>query len=337
MTIPAQKRLGSYEIISHLASGGMGEIYRARDTNLRRDVAIKVLPDAFAKDPERLGRFEREARILASLNHPNIAAVYGLEKTDDLTYLVMELVPGDTLGDRLAQGPLDARLSMRLFHQIAQALEAAHESGVIHRDLKPENIKITPENRVKVLDFGLAKAFAPVSPAQISKTPTATFKGTSDGVIMGTPAYMSPEQVRGQSLDKRTDIWSFGVCFYEALTGRHPFYRDTASDVLAAILNSDPDWNVLPKSTPRGVRRLIKRCLEKDTDQRLHDIADARIDIDDVVSVISGTSPIGIEPSTNWLKKVVWPVGVIATTFLVGLAIRGLMPSRSSDTQPVRR
>ena len=337
MTIPAQKRLGSYEIISHLASGGMGEVYRARDTNLRRDVAIKVLPDAFAKDPERLGRFEREARILASLNHPNIAAVYGLEKTDDLTYLVMELVPGDTLGDRLAHGPLDVRLSIGLFHQIAQGLEAAHESGVIHRDLKPENIKITPENRVKVLDFGLAKAFAPVSPAQISKTPTATFKGTSDGVIMGTPAYMSPEQVRGQSLDKRTDIWSFGVCFYEALTGRHPFYRDTASDVLAAILNSDPDWNVLPKSTPRGVRRLIKRCLEKDTDQRLHDIADARIDIDDVVSVISGTSPIGTEPSTNWLKKVVWPVGVIATTFLVGLAIRGLMPSRSSDTQPVRR
>jgi serine/threonine-protein kinase len=337
MAISAHTRLGSYEVISPLGSGGMGEVYRARDTNLRRDVAIKVLPDAFAKDPERLGRFEREARILASLNHPNIAAVYGLERSGDLTYLVMELVPGETLGERLTDGPLEVGLSIKIFHQIAQALEAAHENGVIHRDLKPENIKITPEKRVKVLDFGLAKAFAPASATAVSKTPTATFKGTSQGVIMGTPAYMSPEQVRGQQLDKRADIWSFGCCFYEALTGRHPFYRGTASDVLAAILNSEPDWNVVPKSTPRGVRALIKRCLQKDTDQRLHDIADARIDIGDAVSMISGIAPIGTGEITEWRKKLLWAVGVIVGTLVLGLAIRGLMLDRSSDRRPVRR
>ena len=241
MAIPAHSRLGAYEVISPLGSGGMGEVYRARDTNLRRDVAIKVLPDEFAQDPERLARFEREAQILASLNHPNIAAIYGLEKSDDLTYLVMELVPGETLGQRLSAGALDVDLSLKLFHQIAQALEAAHGKGIIHRDLKPENIKITPEQRVKVLDFGLAKAFAATEPTAVSKTATATFEATSLGVIMGTPAYMSPEQVRGQPLDRRTDIWSFGCCFYESLTKQHPFYRETASDVLAAILGSEPD------------------------------------------------------------------------------------------------
>ena len=243
MALPGHTRIGSYEVVSPLGSGGMGDVYRARDTNLRRDVAIKVLPDEFAKDPERLARFEREARILASLNHPNIAAVYGLEKSEDLVYLVMELVPGETLGEKLKAGPLDARLSLNLFHQIAQGLEAAHDKGIIHRDLKPENIKITPEKRVKVLDFGLAKAFAPETAKRDAKSATATFQGTSHGMIMGTPAYMSPEQARGHELDKRTDIWSFGVCFYEALAGRHPFLRETASDVIAAILGSKPDWN----------------------------------------------------------------------------------------------
>ena len=337
MAIPAHSRLGAYEVISPLGSGGMGEVYRARDTNLRRDVAIKVLPDELARDPERVARFEREAQILASLNHPNIAAVYGLERSGGLTYLVMELVPGETLGERLAAGPLDVDLSLKIFHQIAQALEAAHGKGIIHRDLKPENIKITPEQRVKVLDFGLAKAFAATEATPASKTATDAFKATSRGVVMGTPAYMSPEQVRGQTLDRRTDIWSFGCCFYETLTKRHPFYRETASDVMAAILGSEPDWNAIPRTTPPRVRTLVRRCLTKEGEQRLHDIADARIDLGEAIALKSGASTLGATHIPQRWKPFLWALPVVLAAFALGLVVRSLTPPAPSAPRAVQR
>jgi len=330
-------RLGPYEILAPIGAGGMGEVYRARDSKLGREVAVKVLPEELAQDPERVARFEREAHILASLNHPNIAAIYGLERSEDHTYLIMELVPGETLRERLAAGPLDVGICLKIFLQIAQALEAAHGKGVIHRDLKPENIKITPEKRVKVLDFGLAKTFAAAEPLPSAKTATAAFQATSHGMIMGTPGYMSPEQARGQSLDRRTDIWSFGCCFYEALTQHHPFYRETASDVVAAILASDPDWNALPHSLPPRVRTLVRRCLAKDTDQRLHDIADARIELGEATTGSpSGTSALTDLATPRW-KPWLWAAAVGLVAFALGHFIRGLEPAGSSRPRAVQR
>ncbi len=288
MVIPSQTRLGVYEVVSLIGAGGMGEIYLAKDTKLGREVAIKVLHEEFAQDHDRLARLEREARLLASLNHPNVAAIYGLEKSGELLYIVLELVEGPTLRERLAADRLNLQETLSCFHQIAQALEAAHEKGIIHRDLKPDNIKITPENLVKVLDFGLAKAFAKdPAAADSSQSPTASYKGTSAGVVLGTIPYMSPEQARGKPLDKRSDIWSFGCCLYEALTGQHPFYRDTGSDILAAILATEPEWTALPKKTPRSIRSLLRRCLQKDRRDRLHDIADARIELGEALAIHS--------------------------------------------------
>ncbi|MGH9463512.1 MAG: protein kinase domain-containing protein [Vicinamibacteria bacterium] len=337
MALPAHSRLGGYEVISPLGSGGMGEVYRARDTNLRRDVALKVLPEEFARDPERLARFEREAQILASLNHPNIGAIYGLERSDHVTYLVMELVPGETLGERMEAGPLAPRQSFNVFFQIAQALEAAHGQGIVHRDLKPENIQITPEQRVKVLDFGLAKAFAAAEPTPTAKTATAAFKATSHGVVMGTPAYMSPEQVRGQTVDRRTDIWSFGCCFYEALTKQHPFHRETASDVMAAVLGSEPDWNAFPPTTPPRIRTLVRRCLAKDSEQRLHDIADARIELGEAISAASGASSFGAEQVSRRSNPLLWALPAALVAFALGLAVRGLAPSGPTASREVQR
>ncbi|HVE66448.1 MAG TPA: serine/threonine-protein kinase, partial [Thermoanaerobaculia bacterium] len=229
--------LGHYRIEGQLGAGGMGVVYLARDAVLRREVALKVLPDAFASDPERLARFEREAQLLASLTHPNIAAIHGMEQADAVRYLVLELVPGETLAERLTGGPLPVDEALEVCRQIAEALEAAHEKGIIHRDLKPANVKITPAGKVKVLDFGLAKAFGPgPSDADLSQSPTITTGGTQQGVILGTAAYMSPEQARGKALDKRTDIWSFGCVLYEALTGRPAFVGETISDTMAGIL-----------------------------------------------------------------------------------------------------
>jgi serine/threonine protein kinase len=266
----------------------MGEIYLAKDTKLGREVALKVLPNEFAQDEDRLARLEREARLLASLNHPNVAAVHGLEKSGDLLYIVLELVEGPTLRERLAANRLSLQETLNYFHQIAQALEAAHEKGIVHRDLKPDNIKITPDNLVKVLDFGLAKALAKEAPeVDSSQSPTASYKGTSAGVVLGTIPYMSPEQARGKRLDKRSDIWSFGCCLYEALTGQHPFYRETGSDILAAILATEPNWAAIPKTTPRSIRALIRRCLQKETRERLHDIADARIELGEALAIHS--------------------------------------------------
>ena len=266
-----------YEITAKLGEGGMGEVYRAMDSRLGRDVAIKVLPEIFLADEERLARFEREAQLLASLNHPNIGAIYGLEQDADKRFLVLELIDGDTLQALIQKGvPLERALDMAA--QVATALEAAHDQGVVHRDLKPANVIVTPGGTVKVLDFGLAKAWAPdAGDPHISASPTLTAQMTQAGMILGTAAYMSPEQARGQDVDKRTDIWSFGVLTYEMLTGQGLFGGDTVTDTLAAVVRADPDWESLPRRTPRRVRETLGRCLEKDPAQRLRDIGEARI------------------------------------------------------------
>ncbi len=280
--------IGSYEILSAIGAGGMGDVYRARDGNLRRDVAIKVLSEAFAADSDRLSRFEREAHVLASLNHPNIAAIYGLERTADRPFLIMELVPGRTLADRLAQGSLPPAEALPLAAQIAAALEAAHEGGVVHRDLKPANVIITPEGRIKVLAFGLARRFKGAAGAMagpdLSNSPTMRAGQTSMGLILGTAAYMSPEQARGNPVDKRTDIWSFGCVLYEMLAGAPAFAGDTLTDILAAVVHAEPAWSALPASTPATMRALLRRCLKKDPGARLHDIADARIELEEAIA-----------------------------------------------------
>src|SRR6185503_7787078 len=286
------RRLGAYQVQTLLGAGGMGEVYRARDTKLERDVAVKFLPHAFTSDPERLARFEREARMLAALNHPNIGAIYGFEEAEGIRFLVLELVDGQTLADTLvdvsrrrSQGPgLPIRDALSIARQIAEALDIAHEKGIIHRDLKPANITITPNGVVKVLDFGLAKAAGDGSTPDLTHSPTKTVNHTSDGAVMGTPGYMSPEQARGQVVDKRTDIRAFGCVLYEMLTGRVAFSGDTVSDTIVAVLGSEPDWDALPNGTPASVRRLLQRCLDKDPKRRLRDLGDVRFELDEVGS-----------------------------------------------------
>src|SRR5213595_3189995 len=305
MTLAAGGKLGPYEILAPLGAGGMGEVYRARDSRLGREVALKVLPAAMANDAERMARFQREAQMLASLNHPNIASIYGLEESGGVRALVMELVEGPTLAERIATrargdsvgtgldpparaqqaGPLLLDEALGIAKQIAEALEAAHERGIIHRDLKPANIKVTEGGTVKVLDFGLAKAFNPQdSAANLNQTnsPTLSMAATRAGVILGTAAYMSPEQARGKPLDKRTDIWSFGCVLYEMLTGRPAFAAETISDTIARVLESEVDWQALPPSTPIRLRELLRRCVQKDVNRRLRDIGDARLELDEV-------------------------------------------------------
>ena len=279
-------QIGVYKVVSLLGAGGMGEVYRARDTKLGRDVAVKFLPRAFTTDPDRLARFEREARMLASLNHPHIGGIYGFEEYDGAPALVLELVEGRTLADRVAKGPLSLSESLGIAKQIADALDAAHERGIVHRDLKPANIKITPEGVVKVLDFGLAKVFAGESGLDLTQSPTVTVGGTRGGAILGTAAYMSPEQARGQAVDKRTDIWAFGCVLFEMLSGRRAFAGETISDTFVSVLEREPDWSALPKATPPSVRRVLRRCLEKSLSVRLRDIGDARLEIDE-----AGLSP----------------------------------------------
>jgi hypothetical protein len=282
------RQIGSHKILSLLGVGGMGEVYRARDTKLGRDVAIKVVADVFLSDPERLAHLEREARVLATLNHPHIGAIYGLEETDGIRGLVLELVEGATLAERLALGPLPIQEALTVARQIAEALEAAHEKGIVHRDLKPANIKITPDDTVKVLDFGLAKVFgSEASGRDAFPMPPITIEETRDGVIAGTVAYMSPEQARGKSVDKRTDIWAFGGVLYEILTARRAFRGETVSDTIAAILEHEPDWSALPAQTPASVRRLLQRCLEKQPKRRLRDVGDARLEIEEALGTIA--------------------------------------------------
>jgi len=288
-------RLGSYEILGPLGAGGMGEVYRARDSNLGREVAIKILSSGLAADAELLARFEREARLLASLNHPGIATIHGIERGEGEPFLVLELVEGETLAERLTAGPLPLPEALKVCGQIADALAAAHDRGVIHRDLKPANVKITPEGRVKVLDFGLAKSSAPFSGSGTSAAATVGANtATKTGMILGTPAYMSPEQARGKPLDKRSDVWSFGCVLYETLTGRRAFDGDTASDCIAAILAHEPDWKALPAATPNAARRLLRRSLEKDANQRLRDLGDAALEIEAALTAPAARST---EPS----------------------------------------
>jgi eukaryotic-like serine/threonine-protein kinase len=272
-------QIGSYRIGPLIGAGGMGEIYRARDARLGRDVAVKILPREWMADPDRLARLEREARVLASLNHPNIATIHGIEEADGIRALVLELVEGDTLAERIAAAPLALPDALRLATQITDALDAAHEKGIIHRDLKPANIKITPAGVVKVLDFGLAK-LGGAADARVSQSPTLTVAGTREGVIAGTAAYMSPEQARGLVVDKRTDIWAFGCVFFEMLSGHVAFGRETVSDTLAAVLEREPDWSRLPRTTPVTIQVLLSRCLEKDPRRRIRDIGDVRIELD---------------------------------------------------------
>ena len=269
-------KLGHFEILEPLGAGGMGEVYRARDTKLDRDVAIKVLPEDLATDADRLARFEREAKLLAALNHANIGAIHGLEESDDVRFLVLELIEGETLEQRLAKGAIPVPKALDIARQIAEALEAAHDEGIIHRDVKPANVLLTAKGGVKVLDFGIAKNT--MLDANVAATAQATSL-TVDGTLMGTPPYMSPEQIRGEEADKRADIWSFGCVLYEALTGKRAFDRETVADTLAAIIERHPDYDTLPPDVPPSIRQLVRRCLEKDQRDRLRDIGDARIEI----------------------------------------------------------
>ncbi|MBI4481357.1 MAG: serine/threonine-protein kinase [Acidobacteria bacterium] len=333
------RSLGPYKILAPLGVGGMGEVYRASDTKLGRDVAVKVLPKAFAQDPERLARFEREAHLLASLNHPNIAVIHGLEESDGVRYLVLELVPGETLAERLAAGPLPVQEPLRICVQIAEALEAAHEKGIIHRDLKPANIKVTPEGKVKVLDFGLGKAFAGTG-TDLSQLPTITVAGTREGVILGTVAYMSPEQARGKPVDKRTDIWSFGCVAYELLTGRSAFAGETTSDTIAAILERDPDWQALPISTPPKVRDLLGRCLQKDAHRRLRDMGDARIEMEDALTAPATAEPAvaAIGGGKGWRRTLLWGLfGLAVGAIVASIAVWNLKPLPPPAPRPMAR
>jgi serine/threonine protein kinase len=322
MTLPAGTRLGPYEIQSAVGAGGMGEVYRARDRKLKRDVAIKVLPDAFASDAERIARFQREAEILASLNHPNIAAIYGVEEPKGVQCLVLELVEGETLADRLKRGRLSLDQVLRIANQIAEAVEAAHGKGVVHRDLKPANIKLTPDGNAKVLDFGLAKVLQESAASDLSNSPTLV-SGTLSGVILGTIGYMSPEQVRGMVADRLCDVWAFGCIFFEMLTGTPAFRGDTVADILIEITKTDPDWKLLPPATPLMIRSLVGRCLRKDRNRRLHDIADARIEIEEVlrdpepaVSVANGAmSRLKNRERLAWIGGLIVAAAVSATVY----------------------
>ncbi len=285
MPLTPNTKLGSYEILSPIGAGGMGEVYRARDNKLGREVAIKVLPEEFTQHPQKLARFEREARLLATLNHPGIATLYGVEEFETKPFLVMELVEGETLAERIARGPLPVDEALTLSQQIAEAVEAAHEKGVIHRDLKPANIKVDPEGHIKVLDFGLAKAFADEVPdGELSASPTLSRDATRAGVILGTAAYMSPEQAKGKTVDKRTDIFSFGIVLYEMLTGKKAFAGEDVSEVLASIIKTEPDWKAVPTDLDPRIQNLLRRCLRKDRKNRRQSIGDVRVEVQDILA-----------------------------------------------------
>jgi serine/threonine protein kinase len=339
VALSAGTRLGPYEILERLGAGGMGEVYRARDTKLGREVAVKVLPEDLARDEGRVARFEREARVLASLNHPHIATLHGFEQEADIRFLVMELVEGEDLATRLKRSPLPLREALRLFLQVAKGLEAAHEKGVIHRDLKPANMEVTQEGTVKILDFGLAKAILPTSAiarGDLSQSPTQS--ATHHGEIMGTAAYMSPEQAQGRTLDKRTDIWAFGCCLYEALTGKAAFLGETVSDTIASVLRQEPDWRRLPDTTPRPVRGLLGRCLRKDANERLHDIADARIEIEDALSEPPEAAPSAIPPTTLprwWWRLAPWALAALAVGVAFWSWCRTPTPASSTTKRAV--
>ena len=311
--------IGPYPVEEELGRGGMGIVYRARDPRLGRDVAIKVLPRELYGDRERLARFEREARVLASLNHPHIAAIYGLEEAEGERALVLELVEGETLAERLERGPLPVAEAIAVARQITEALEAAHERGIVHRDLKPANVKLTPGGAVKVLDFGLARVVERCAGEGASQLETATAAATEAGVILGTAAYMSPQQARGEAVDERADVWAFGCLLYEILTGRRAFVAGTLSDTLAAVLRADPEWDRLPAATPAAIRRLLRRCLAKDAGQRLRHIGDARLELDEALAAEGATvTDRGGGPRRRALA---WALATAALAAAVGLAV----------------
>ena len=326
MSLEPGTTLGSYQVTAKIGEGGMGEGWQATDTKLNRQVALKILPDAFADDPDRLARFQREAQVLASLNHPNIAAIYGIEQSDDTQALVLELVEGPTLADRIAQGSIPLDEALPIAKQIAEALEAAHEAGVIHRDLKPANIKVREDGTVKVLDFGLAKALDTAPEADPSESPTLTAIATRPGIILGTAAYMSPEQAKGRAVDKRTDVWAFGAVLYEMLSGQPLFQRSTVPDALAALLRDDPDFTRVPPQTPAQIKRLLRRCLARDSRNRVRDIGDARLELEEAVdgrgeervgSAERSDGPTEPVRSTRTVSKIV----LAATVVLVFLGV----------------
>lgn len=344
MSIGPGSRFGTYEVAELIGEGGMGAVYRAHDSRLARDVAVKVIRVGLAADPERVARFDREARLLASLSHPHVATIHGLEQVGDSRVLVLELVVGPTLAERLREGPLPTRDALAFGMQIAAAIEAAHEKGIIHRDLKPANIKLTPSGVVKVLDFGLAKALAADSSfGAISGSPTFTSGGTAEGVILGTAAYMSPEQARGKEVDKRTDVWAFGCVLYDMLTGKNAFAGDTLSDTLAAILTREPDWDQLPPDVPSPIRRLLRRCLQKDAHRRLRDIGDAKLELEEALGTSgddrapASTASAGLVPTTSPLRHV-WLLlaGALLVAAALGAGIYALFRSGgATETRPV--
>jgi len=335
MSLAPETPLLHYRLVERLGAGGMGVVWRAVDTTLDREVAIKVLPDAFALDAERLARFEREAKLLASLNHPNIATVHGLHEARGVRFLAMELVAGEDLAERLTRGRVPVDEALRIAHQMAQALEAAHESGVVHRDLKPANVKITPAGAVKVLDFGLAKAFAAdpgARAASPSHSPTITSAGTLAGVILGTAAYMSPEQAKGKEVDRRADVWAFGVVLYEMLRGRRLFEGETISETLAAVLMKEIAWDALPADTPPRIQRMLRRCLQRDPRSRLRDMGDARLVIEEV---LAGADREEIQRRPRSWSAALWAASVLAA-IATGVALDRFVP-RPAPARPLRK
>jgi len=323
MSLTSGTRLGPYEIVGPLGAGGMGEVYRARDLKLQRDVALKILPDAVAGEPDRLARFGREAQVLASLSHPAIGAIHGLQETDGRLALVLELIEGPTLAELLARGPLKSADALRLARQIADALGAAHEKGIVHRDLKPANVKVTPAGTVKVLDFGLAK-FRDTQPASVDVSNSPTLLLSMPGVILGTAAYMSPEQARGEQTSRTTDIWAFGCVLYEMLTGQATFRGGSVSEIVSEVLKSEPAWQRLPADTPQPIRRLLRRCLRKDPHERLQHIGDARLEIDDALNDPDAATPEATRPSRR--ERIAWT----ALALVALLAVTGFVWMRPS-------
>jgi eukaryotic-like serine/threonine-protein kinase len=346
MAIGPGTRIGPYEVIALLGEGGMGKVWRARHSSLKRDDALKVLPDDLASDPDRLARFQREAQLLASLNHPNIAHVYGLEQADGVQTLVMELVEGKTLADRLVHGPLSLEDALPAARQIADALVTAHEQGIIHRDLKPGNIKLRPDGTVKVLDFGLAKLSAvddPTLPSNglphLSNSPTITSPAmmTRVGVILGTAAYMSPEQARGRAVDKRADVWAFGCVLFEMISGHRAFEGDDVTETLAAVVKSEPPWSALPATTPTSIRRLLERCLRKDPARRLRDIADTKLDIDDALSEAVAPASIGTpRRSSGARERWLWAAALCVAIGSLALMTMAYRRASSIEASEVR-
>ena len=338
MALVPGTRLGPYEIAAQIGEGGMGEVYQATDTNLKRAVAIKVLPESLALDAERLARFQREAEVLAALNHPNIAQIHGLEKSDGTIALVMELVEGPTLADRIAQGAIPVDEALPIAKQIAEALEAAHEQGIVHRDLKPANIKVRPDGTVKVLDFGLAKALEPASALgtsagqALSQAPTITTPAmTVAGMILGTAAYMSPEQAKGKTVDKRSDVWAFGAVLFEMLTGKRAFAGGDVSEVLASVLAREPDWTLLPNGLSPVLGTYIRRCLHKDSKQRVHDVADVRLALEGAfetgVSQVTDDSSAIPQPAV-WRRALMPMAALIVGAVVAGVTVwRATLPA----------